>query len=45
MVPNGAVCLVPNMDVLVDNAEFCSVFHDKVVARECCDGYLMAGIL
>jgi hypothetical protein len=30
--------MVANMNVLVDNAEFCSVFYDVVVARQCCDG-------
>ena len=32
------------MDVLVDHVAFCSVYHGEVVARQCCDGELMAGI-
>ena len=37
VVVSGAMCMVSNMDVLVDNVEFCSVYHEEVVARQCCD--------
>ena len=38
VVVSGAICMVSNMDVLVDNVEFCSVYHGEVVARQCCNG-------
>jgi hypothetical protein len=41
---SGAMCVASSMDVLVDNMEFCSVYPGEVVARQCCDGYLMADI-
>jgi hypothetical protein len=41
---SGAMCVVSSMEVLADNMEFCSVYHGEVVARQCCDGYLIADI-
>jgi len=33
----GAMCLVSDMDALVDNVEFSSVYHGEVLARPYCN--------